>query len=141
MKHVADFYVPLAWRNDYCGIEKLTLQGLDFYFVDNESYFKRDSLYGYFDDGERFAFFAKAVCEAIARVPELECDVLHCNDWQTVSSTARCRPATTSSASSPCTTSSSRASTATRCSRTSWAWPTSPPLATSCAATRTPSTS
>ena len=58
MKHVADFYVPLAWRNDYCGIEKLTLQGLDFYFVDNESYFKRDSLYGYFDDGERFAFFA-----------------------------------------------------------------------------------
>ena len=75
MKHVADFYVPLAWRNDYCGIEKLTLQGLDFYFVDNESYFKRDSLYGYFDDGERFAFFAKAVCEAIARVPELE--------WQT----------------------------------------------------------
>ena len=51
MKHVADFYVPLAWRNDYCGIEKLTLQGLDFYFVDNESYFKRDSLYGYFDDG------------------------------------------------------------------------------------------
>ena len=83
MKHVADFYVPLAWRNDYCGIEKLTLQGLDFYFVDNESYFKRDSLYGYFDDGERFAFFAKAVCEAIARVPELECDVLHCNDWQT----------------------------------------------------------
>ena len=83
MKHVADFYVPLAWRNDYCGIEKLTLQGLDFYFVDNESYFKRDSLYGYFDDGERFAFFAKAVCEAIAKVPELECDVLHCNDWQT----------------------------------------------------------
>ena len=83
MKHVADFYVPLAWRNVYCGIEKLELQGLDFYFVDNEAYFKRDGLYGYFDDGERFAFFSKAICEAIVKVPELACDVLHCNDWQT----------------------------------------------------------
>ena len=83
MKHVADFYVPLAWRNVYCGIEKLTYQGVDFYFVDNEAYFKRDALYGYFDDGERFAFFSKAICEAIEKVPELECDVLHCNDWQT----------------------------------------------------------
>ena len=82
MKHVADFYVPLAWNNHYCGIEKLTLQDLDFYFVDNESFFKRDNLYSYFDDGERFAFFAKAVCEAMVKVPELECDVLHCNDWQ-----------------------------------------------------------
>lgn len=83
MKHVADFYVPLAWRSVYCGIEKLTYQGLDFYFVDNEAYFKRDALYGYFDDGERFAFFSKAICEAIVKVPELACDVLHCNDWQT----------------------------------------------------------
>ena len=83
MKHVADFYVPLAWRNVYCGIEKLTYLGLDFYFVDNEDYFKRDALYGYFDDGERFAFFSKAICEAIVKVPELACDVLHCNDWQT----------------------------------------------------------
>ncbi len=84
MRHVADFYVPLAWRSIYCGIEKLELDGLDFYFVDNEDYFKRDAgLYGYFDDGERYAFFSKAICEAIAHVPELECDVLHCNDWQT----------------------------------------------------------
>ncbi|HIZ46687.1 MAG TPA: glycogen synthase GlgA [Candidatus Olsenella pullistercoris] len=83
MRHVTEFYVPLAWRNEYCGIERLTLQDLDFYFIDNEAYFKRDGLYGYFDDGERFAFFAKAICEAIAKVPELECDVLHCNDWQT----------------------------------------------------------
>lgn len=83
MKHVCDFTVPLSWRNDYCGIEKLTLNGLDFYFIDNESYFKRDNLYGYFDDGERFAFFAKAICEAIAQVEDLACDVLHCNDWQT----------------------------------------------------------
>ena len=83
MKHVADFYVPLAWRSIYCGIEKITLQDLDFYFIDNKDYFGRDGLYGYFDDGERFAFFSKAICEAIAKVPELECDVLHCNDWQT----------------------------------------------------------
>ena len=84
MKHVADFYVPLAWRNDYCGIEKLTLQGLDFYFVDNESYFKRDSLYGYFDDGERFAFFSKAITESLQHLPaDFDCDILHCNDWQT----------------------------------------------------------
>ena len=83
MKHVTEFYVPLAWRNEYCGIEKLSMQDLDFYFIDNEAYFKRDSLYGYFDDGERFAFFSKAICEAITKVPELECDVLHCNDWQT----------------------------------------------------------
>ena len=87
MKHVADFYVPLSWRSVYCGVEKLTFQGLDFYFIDNEAYFKRDSLYGYFDDGERFAFFSKAICESISKVEELECDVLHCNDWQTAMAT------------------------------------------------------
>lgn len=83
MRHVADFYVPLSWRSVYCGIERLSWQGVDFYFVDNEAYFKRDGIYGYFDDGERFAFFSKAICEAIMRLPELQCDVLHCNDWQT----------------------------------------------------------
>ena len=61
MKHVADFYVPLAWRNIYCGIEKVTLQGLDFYFIDNKDYFARDKLYGYFDDGQRYAYYAKAI--------------------------------------------------------------------------------
>ena len=83
MRHIADFYVPLAWRSVYCGIEKLNYGGVDFYFVDNESYFKRDGIYGYFDDGERFAFFSKAICEAIQYLPELQCDVLQCNDWQT----------------------------------------------------------
>ena len=83
MVHVDDFYVPLAWRNVYCGIEKLEYNGVNFYFIDNEAYFKRDGVYGYFDDGERFAFFSKAICEAIAKVPELECDVVNCNDWQT----------------------------------------------------------
>ena len=83
MRHVAEFYVPLAWRNGYCGIEKLTYKGVTFYFVDNEAYFKRDGIYGYFDDGERYAFFSKAICEAIQNVPELQVDVLQCNDWQT----------------------------------------------------------
>ena len=83
MTHVCDFYVPLAWRNVYCGIEHLRLQETDFYFVDNERYFARDGLYGYFDDAERFAFFSKAILEAIEHVDELRCDILHCNDWQT----------------------------------------------------------
>ena len=82
MKHVAEFYVPLAWRNVWCGIDKLRYRNIDFYFVDNEQYFNRDGLYGYFDDGERFAFFSKAITEAMGQVPELMCDVLHCNDWQ-----------------------------------------------------------
>ena len=83
MTHVCDFYVPLAWRNVYCGVEHLRLQETDFYFVDNEHYFARDGLYGYFDDAERFAFFSKAILEAIEHVDELRCDILHCNDWQT----------------------------------------------------------
>jgi starch synthase len=83
MEHVCEFYVPLAWRNEYCGIEHLEREGVDFYFVDNERYFKRDAAYGYFDDGERFAFFSKAVLEAMEHVDGLVCDVLHCNDWQT----------------------------------------------------------
>ena len=83
MRHVADFSVPLGWRNVYCGIEHLVHEGVDFYFVDNEDYFKRDTHYGHFDDGERFAFFSKAICEALAQVPELACDIISCNDWQT----------------------------------------------------------
>lgn len=83
MKTVAEFYVPLSWRSIYCGVKHLVYEGLDCYFIDNEDYFKRPGLYSYFDDGERFAFFSKAICEAIAQVDELACDVLHCNDWQT----------------------------------------------------------
>ena len=83
MEHVAEFYVPLAWRSIYCGIEKLTYDGVDYFFIDNEDYFKRDGFYGYFDDGERFAFFSKAICEAIMWLDELHVDVVHCNDWQT----------------------------------------------------------
>lgn len=84
MTHVADFYMPLGWRNVYCGVDKLTYHNLDYYFIDNEDYFGRDSIYGDFDDGERFAFFSKAITELIGRVDELnDIDILHCNDWQT----------------------------------------------------------
>src|SRR3712207_5262797 len=65
MEHVTDFYVQLGWRSLYCGIEKLEYKGLIWYFLDNEFYFKRDGAYGYFDDGERIAFFAKALVESI----------------------------------------------------------------------------
>ncbi|MCH4277183.1 MAG: glycogen synthase GlgA, partial [Atopobiaceae bacterium] len=82
MEHVCDFYLPLSWRNPYCGIERIHYRGIDFYFVDNQDYFGRDGAYGYFDDAERFAFFSKAVVECIQYIPGFTCDVLHCNDWQ-----------------------------------------------------------
>ncbi len=84
MEHLCDFYVPLGWRNEYCGLEKLEMSGVTYLFLDNEHYFARSYPYGFFDDGERFAFFSKAVTEALQHLPEgFECDVLHCNDWQT----------------------------------------------------------
>ena len=83
MTHVADFYVSLGWRNVYCGIEKLTYKGVVYYFVDNEYYFNRERAYGYFDDGERIAYFSKAVVESLQYLPDFKCDVLHCNDWHT----------------------------------------------------------
>lgn len=83
LQHVCDFYVSLGWRNLYCGIEKLTYKGVIYYFVDNEYYFMRDRAYGYFDDGERIAFFSKAIVESLQYLPDFKCDVLHCNDWHT----------------------------------------------------------
>ena len=84
MEHFTDFYVSLSWRNEYCGLEKLEHDGVTYMFVDNEHYFARDYPYGFFDDGERFAFFSKAITESLQHLPEgFECDILHCNDWQT----------------------------------------------------------
>lgn len=84
MVHFADFYVSLGWRNEYCGLEKLEHDGVTYMFVDNERYFARDYPYGFFDDGERFAFFSKAITESLQHLPAgFECDILHCNDWQT----------------------------------------------------------
>ena len=87
MEHLGEFYVPLGWRNEYCGLERLTHNGVDYLFLDNEHYFHRGYPYGFFDDGERFAFFSKAVVESLQYLPAMmegfTCDVLHCNDWHT----------------------------------------------------------
>ena len=76
-------FVDLAWRHQYCGLFSLEYQGVTWYFVDNEQYFRRDRLYGEGDDGERFAFFSKAVADLLPDLDDMP-DVVHCNDWQTV---------------------------------------------------------
>lgn len=81
MQHITDFRVDLAWRNQYCGIETLTYQNVVFYFIDNEYYYKRDRLYGYDDDGERIAFFSKAVLECLRYLPDFLPHIIHCHDW------------------------------------------------------------
>lgn len=84
MEHVAEFYVSLGWRNEYCGLERLIHNGVTYLFVDNKRYFDRDYPYGFFDDGERFAFFSKAVTESLQYLPDgFRPDILHCNDWHT----------------------------------------------------------
>lgn len=81
MKDEETFYFPLAWRNVYCGVKSLVKDGVKFYFIDNEYYFKRDGgLYGFFDDGERYAYFCKAVMEMMSHIGFYS-DVLHANDW------------------------------------------------------------
>ena len=82
MTYVGNIYVDLAWRHEYCGLFSLKYQGVTWYFVDNERYFTRATLYGEYDDGERFAFFSRAV---VSLLPSLEWmpEVIHCNDWQT----------------------------------------------------------
>ena len=83
---ITAFDVQLAWRNQYCGVFKCEYEGVNYYFIDNEYYFKRDGkIYGHYDDGERFAFFSKAALDTIAHL-QIYPDVLHCNDWQTASS-------------------------------------------------------
>lgn len=81
MTFVRSINVPLAWRNQYCGLFTLELDGVKYMFVDNEYYFKRTGLYGYGDDGERFAFFSRAVLELLPYIDKP--DVIHCNDWHT----------------------------------------------------------
>jgi starch synthase len=80
--YVGQMTVQLAWRKQYCGIFKYESKGVTYYFLDNENYFKRSNFYGYFDDGERFAFFAKASLDAILFL-ELKPNIVHCHDWQT----------------------------------------------------------
>lgn len=82
MEKVTDFYVDIGWLHRYCGVFKYDLDGLTFYFIDNEQYFNRDSIYGEFDDAERFIFFSKAVV-VMAKEIGFQADVIHSNDWHT----------------------------------------------------------
>ena len=83
MEFVESFEVYLGWRKQYCGLFRMKFGGLTYYFLDNEYYFRRFHVYGEFDDGERIAFFSKAVLEAILHMDDFAPDVLHCNDWHT----------------------------------------------------------
>lgn len=82
MTHVTSIEVPVGWRQQFCGIEKLVANGITYYFLDNEYYFKRHGSYGYYDDGERFAFFSRAILEAIPFLEDPP-EIIHCHDWQT----------------------------------------------------------
>ena len=81
-KYLKNFNVYLGWRESYCGVFELKQDGVTYYFIDNEMYFKRGNVYGEFDDGERFAFFSKAVVELIRQV-DFYPDIIHANDWHT----------------------------------------------------------
>lgn len=82
-KFVGHFQVALSWRRLYCGVYRFDYKNVKYYFIDNEYYFKRNQgLYGYFDDGERFAFFSKAALDVIGFL-NIYPDVIHCHDWQT----------------------------------------------------------
>ncbi len=85
-KFLADFKVSVGWRLQYAGVFYYEYQGVKFYFIDNEYYFKREgNIYGFYDDGERFAYFSRAALDVLARL-DIYPDVLHCNDWQTAAS-------------------------------------------------------
>jgi starch synthase len=82
MAFLGSIHVPLAWRNEYCGVYQVERDGVVYYFIDNEHYFNREGCYGYFDDGERFAFFSKAVLSCLSLINFIP-DVIHAHDWQT----------------------------------------------------------
>ena len=82
LTYVTNFSVPVGWRSQYCGLFKAEYDGVTYYFIDNEYYFKRSGLYGFYDDGERFAFFARAILEMLFYT-DFEPDIINCNDWQT----------------------------------------------------------
>ena len=81
MEDIASFDVTVGWRNQYCGLQYLTYDEVPYYFVDNEYYFNRPQIYGFYDDGERFSYFSKAVLEAIKYMEDFTPDIIHCNDW------------------------------------------------------------
>lgn len=81
MKFITSISVPVAWRRQYCGIFEAKANGVIYYFIDNQYYFKRDTIYGHYDDAERFAFFSRAVLEMLPHI-DFKPDIIHCNDWQ-----------------------------------------------------------
>ena len=82
MKFITHISVPVAWRRQYCGIFEAKHNGVIYYLLDNQYYFKRDTIYGHYDDAERFAFFSRAILEIIPHI-DFKPDIIHCNDWQT----------------------------------------------------------
>ncbi len=82
MKFITHITVPVSWRRQYCGIFESKYNGVIYYFIDNQYYFKRQGIYGHYDDAERFAFFSRAVLEIIPYI-DFKPDVINCNDWQT----------------------------------------------------------
>ena len=82
MTFVCNITVPVAWRRQYCGVFEAHVDGVIYYFIDNQYYFKRDTLYGFYDDAERYAFFSRAVLEVLPYINFIP-DIIHCNDWQT----------------------------------------------------------
>ena len=82
LTYVTNFSVPVGWRSQYCGLFTAQVSGVTYYFLDNEYYFKRTGLYGFYDDGERFAFFSRAILEMLFHMDFVP-DIINCNDWQT----------------------------------------------------------
>ena len=83
MKFICSFTVSVSWRNQYCGLYEMVHDGVRFYFVDNEYYFRREKLYGYYDDAERVAYFCNAVLRSIAYMGDFKPEIIQCNDWHT----------------------------------------------------------
>lgn len=81
MTFLTSISVPVAWRRQYCGVFQAKYNGVIYYFIDNQYYFKRDSIYGHYDDAERFTFFSRAVLEILPHI-NFKPDIIHCNDWQ-----------------------------------------------------------
>ncbi|MBQ8623602.1 MAG: glycogen synthase GlgA [Oscillospiraceae bacterium] len=82
LKFICEFSVPVSWRNQYCGVYEGEANGVTYYLLDNEYYFKRNTIYGHYDDAERFTFFSRAILEMLAHI-DFKPDVMNCNDWQT----------------------------------------------------------
>ena len=82
MNFITNFTVPVAWRHQYCGLFWARWNDCTYYFIDNEYYFKRDKLYGFYDDAERYAFFSRAILEMLPYI-DFHPDLIHTNDWQT----------------------------------------------------------